>query len=201
MAQFGPAYDFLSAHEGGFQKNPNDKGNYWNGDLVGTNWGISGKYAREHGYTGRMEDLTEDQAMAWFRADFWNGLDEVENQAVASKLLDMRANMGVGTANRIAQQAANNLVEPPTAVDGAWGPDTILTINSADPQALIDQLADVSVAHYQAIVDQDPSQETWLRGWIKRALDVPAVIAGGAGLLLLLLVGGLVWMSNKGRGA
>lgn len=190
MAEFQPALLFVLPHEGGYANNPNDKGGP-------TKYGITQQTAREHGYTGDMRDLPVDVAAEIYGASYWPGLEEVSNQAIASKILDMRVNFGVTGGNRLAQQAANRLVDPPTATDGRWGPDTVETINAADPKALLDELANVSAEHYQAIADRDPSQEVFIRGWMKRALDIPNLVMGGIGLTVLLLIGGALWVMGR----
>ena len=148
-----------------------------------------------------MQDLTLDFAHKIYGAEYWPGLDEVENQAVASKILDLRVNFGVAGGNRIVQMAVNNLVEPPTAVDGRWGQDTLNSVNSCDPAMLLDELATVAAARYQAIANANPTQEVFLRGWLKRALDLPelGIVAGGLGLFVLLGIGALIWISRGGR--
>lgn len=191
MAQIGPALAFVLPHEGGYSNHPSDKGGP-------TNYGITQETARRHGYTGDMRELTLDFAQQIYGAEYWPGLDDVENQAVASKILDLRVNFGVSGGNRIVQQAVNNLVEPPTAVDGRWGPDTLNSVNSCDPAMLLDELATVAAARYQAIADANPAQEVFLRGWLKRALDLPEYVAGGLGLVVLLGIGAAIWLVNRG---
>lgn len=191
MAVLGPALEFVLPHEGGYSNNPADKGG-------ATNFGITEATARRHGYQGDMRDLPQETAESIYAAEYWPGLEAVDNQAVASKIFDLRVNFGVAGGNRVAQQAANQLVDPPTAEDGRWGPDTVATINSADPADMLDELATAAAARYQAIVERDPSQETFLRGWMKRALDLPSYVAGGLGLGLVLIIGGLIWISQRG---
>ena len=161
-------------------------------------YGITAATARAAGYTGPMADLPMDVAQAIYESQYWPGLEEVASQAVASKIFDLRVNFGVAGGNRIAQTAVNNLVDPPTAVDGRWGPDTLASINAADPAAFLDELATAAANRYQAIVDADPTQETFIRGWMKRALDLPALALGGAGLGILLIIGAGLWLYNKG---
>jgi lysozyme family protein len=146
-----------------------------------------------------MRDLPKETAAAIYANEYWPGLDQIINQAVASKIFDLRVNFGVSGGNRIAQQAANVLVDPPTSVDGRWGPDTVDTINAADPSAMLDELATAAAARYQAIVDADPSQETFLRGWMRRALDLPTLAIGGLGLVVLLGIGAALWITKGGR--
>jgi lysozyme family protein len=192
MAAFGPALDFTLPHEGGFSNNPSDKGGP-------TNYGITEATARRNGYQGPMEALPLETAAGIYESEYWPGLDELDSQAVASKIFDLRVNFGVAGGNRIAQMAANELVDPPTTVDGRWGPDTVATINAADPASMLDELATAAAARYQAIVDRDPSQETFLRGWMRRALDLPVLAVGGLGLGFLLAIGATLWFLDRGR--
>lgn len=196
MADLSAALEFVLPHEGGFSNHAADKGG-------ATMWGITEATARRYGYTGPMQELPLEVAEAIYGNDYWPGLEGVTNQAVASKILDMRVNFGVTGGNKLAQAAVNELVEPATAVDGKWGEDTLSSINAADPAALLDALATASAARYQAIAEKDPSQEVFLRGWMKRALDLPtwqAVAAGAGGLLVLLAIGALIFMSGAGKG-
>jgi lysozyme family protein len=191
MADFGPALEFLLPHEGGYSNNPADKGGP-------TNYGITQATARRNGYNGDMRELPQETAAAIYQGEYWPGLEQIQSQAVASKIFDLRVNFGVSGGNRLAQEAANNLVEPPTALDGRWGPDTVATINAADPAAMLDELATAAAARYQAIVDNDPSQETFLRGWMRRALDIPVLAGGAIGLAVLLGIGAALWYLDKG---
>jgi len=192
VAEFAPALSFTLPHEGGYSNNPADKGGE-------TNYGITAATARRNGYGGSMRDLPQEVAARIYEGEYWPGLEMIENQAVASKIFDLRVNFGVAGGNRLAQQAANVLVEPATAVDGRWGPDTVASINAADPSAMLDELATAAANRYQAIVNNDPSQETFLRGWMRRALDVPVMVAGGVGLVVLLGIGATLWYLDKGR--
>ena len=194
MAELDAALEFTLPHEGGYSNNPADSGGP-------TNYGITQATAVRHGYAGNMKELPLEVAKAIYGAEYWPGLEGVTSQAVASKIFDLRVNFGVSGGNRIAQTAVNELVDPPTAVDGRWGPDTLASINAADPGALLNELATAAAARYQAIVDADPSQETFLRGWMRRALDIPVVIGGSIGLLVLLGLGAWLWMQDKRRGA
>ena len=59
MAEFTPALLKTLSHEGGLSMNRHDPGNWYNGQLIGTNYGISGAVARAFGYQGPMADLPQ----------------------------------------------------------------------------------------------------------------------------------------------
>lgn len=190
MAKFADALAFVLPHEGGYSNRPNDAGGE-------TMYGITVATARRNGYLGPMRDLPLSVAADIYEREYWPGLDQIENQAVAAKILDIRVNSGVEAGNRIAQLAANTLVEPPTPVDGRWGPDTVLTINSADPAGMLQALADLSAQRYQHIAQTNPSQMEFLKGWLKRALDLPPLTTT-TGILLLLGLAAVIFIATSG---
>ena len=51
MAEFIPIHNFVIKEEGGYQDMPSDTGNYVDGVLVGTNYGISAPVLKS--YLGR----------------------------------------------------------------------------------------------------------------------------------------------------
>jgi lysozyme family protein len=200
VAEFAPALAFILPHEGGFADNPADPGGR-------TNYGITqatlDAWNRNHeGYPSDVADLDVNQTGDIYEAQYWPGLEGIISQAVASKCLDIRVNFGAGGGTKIIQRAVNTLVDPPTAVDGGFGPDTLDSINAADPAALLQALADAMAAAYQADAAAHPAKAVFLSGWLKRAMDLPTLdlIAGAGGLLLLLFVGGLIYMNGGGRG-
>lgn len=200
MAEFAPALAFILPHEGGFANNPADPGGR-------TNYGITQNTldawnAGHEGYPADVANLDVNQAGDIYEEQYWPGLEGIMSQAVASKCLDIRVNFGVGGGTKIIQRAVNTLVDPPTAVDGGFGQDTLNSVNAADPAKMLQALADGQEAAYRADAAAHPQKQTFLAGWMKRAADLPTldIIAGGAGLLLLLIVGGLIYMSGGGRG-
>ena len=197
MAIFAPALAFVLPHEGGYANNPADKGGATNHGI--TQATLDAWNETHEGYPESVADLGEDDAGAIYEEQYWPGLELVASQAVASKILDMRVNFGVSGGNKIAQQAANTLVDPPTAVDGNWGPDTVLTINTAPEKDMLQALADALTERYKAIAAKDPTQATFLGGWLRRAADIPGIVAGGIGLVALLGIGAAIWLVARGR--
>lgn len=185
MAAFEPALAYVGINEGGYANNPADKGGE-------TMYGITEALARRYGYAGPMRELPKAVADSIYREEFWR-FDGVASQAVATKLLDLVVNFGMGGGVTVAQKAVNDLVEPQVAVDGGWGPDTLDAINTADPAELLEALSQRAAERYKAIVDRDPSQSVFLSGWLKRAMRNPAIV-GGTSLALLIALGVGAWM-------
>lgn len=68
---------FILEREGGFQNNPHDKGNYYNGQLIGTKYGIS---AASWGGQYDIPNLTLDQAKDIYYKHYWvaSGADKLD---------------------------------------------------------------------------------------------------------------------------
>ena len=174
MASFVEALPYLLQDEGGFSDDPKDHGGR-------TNYGITQRtldsFREEHPELGLPEDvadLTEDEAGVIYHTDYWM-FDGIESQRVATKLLDMAANMGLRRAIKILQAAI--MAESgglQLVLDGLLGPHTEQAANSCDETALLHELAVKSAEYYEAIVSREPDQARFLTGWLRRAQKVPA---------------------------
>ena len=190
MANFEDALAYVGVNEGGFQKSPNDPGNWYNGELLGTKWGISAPVAREHGYLGEMSQLPKSFANAIYRSTYWPGLEAITNQAVATKIMDMRVQFGVSGGSKLAQRAANS-VGGSLAVDGAIGPASIAAFNTINASALMMALCDAMENAYLADLAAHPAKAENRDGWLARAARVPSGVylaAAGVSLLGLAIV-------------
>ncbi|HEY2393879.1 MAG TPA: glycosyl hydrolase 108 family protein [Candidatus Angelobacter sp.] len=169
MADFKPAFAFVLQHEDAVRagKVTVDAGGR-------TRFGIAEKFhpeLPEDFFSGPAEDalltaekIEEDQYWKPMR------LDEIGNQAVANKLLDMAVNMGVRQAAVYAQRAVNMLAgSARLAEDGVMGARTLAVVNAVNSDAYEQRLCELSVAHYRHVAAVNPAQAVNLRGWLKRA--------------------------------
>lgn len=117
---FNEAFARVIGHEGKFQDDRNDRGNWTTGkigvgQLKGTKYGISAmSYPNED-----IENLTVERAKFLYKRDFWDRVtgDHLHN-AVVYQLFDAAINHGIGNAIRILQRALG------VADDGDMGPVT-----------------------------------------------------------------------------
>jgi len=95
--------------------------------------------------------------------NFWdaNRIGMIENQDVANWLYDHAVNAG-GRGIRWMQLAAR--VTP----DGAIGTKTLVAINAADPEKLLQRAEDIAGAYRLDRAHEDPSQISFLMSWLKR---------------------------------
>jgi len=120
MSSFDVAFDRVLGHEGRFQNDPQDRGNWTTGvigqgELRGTKFGISSMSYP----TVDIRNLTPERAKIIYRRDFWVqvGGDDM-HAAISYQLFDAAINHGAGNAIRILQRAVD------VAEDGDYGPVT-----------------------------------------------------------------------------
>lgn len=110
MADFEIAHNLTSNFEGGFTNNPNDRGNWVDGKLIGTKYGISAPVLKQ--YLGRtptakeMKDLSKETAKEIYRLNYWVPIkgDEILFQKPANEIYDMAVNSGVSTSIKLSQR-------------------------------------------------------------------------------------------------
>lgn len=145
------ALKLLLRHEGGYVDHPSDPGG-------ATNYGITERVARQHGYTGHMRDLPLQVAIEIYRKDYWSMIkaDQLPG-ALRFHAFDAAVNSGHVQAIKWLQRAAG------VKDDGIVGP---ITIKAA---------ASVSPAKYSAIRLRFMTDlKTWSsfgRGWARRIAD------------------------------
>ncbi len=158
MADFNEAIVKTLAREGGakFTDDPNDPGG-------ATKFGIS-----QRAYPNLdIKNLTEQQAREIYKTDYWNRIrgDDINNQVIAENIFDTAVNMGVRTASRLAQLAADI-----TPVDGIIGSKSLEKLNSIDAPLFLSKFVIAKIARYAAICNRRPESRKYLLGWINRTL-------------------------------
>ena len=145
-------------HEGGYVNHPADKGGP-------TKYGITQKtYPKLD-----IENLTKEQAADIYYRDWYLPLrcNEIADERVALKLLDMAINFGASKAVRLFQQS---LIERGHAIQatGRINAETVAAANKANPEKLLEVIRRRQADRYRAIIAADPSQAVFERGWMNR---------------------------------
>lgn len=169
MTKFDFCIAYVLKNEGGYSDHPNDRGGC-------TNHGITlatARRARDLGIN-TCEDLkamTTQAAKQIYYRFYWK-FGEINDWRVAAKMFDIFVNLRPVSANKIFQRAAN-VCGAPVAVDGFFGPKTVIAINSCNPVHYLEELIDQLHTHYTKIVNNDPTQAVFLLGWLRRADRLP----------------------------
>lgn len=161
MASFKDAVEIVLKNEGGFVNNPLDKGG-------ATNWGITQKVYEA--WKGRpvtvteMKNMPRSDAIAIYKKNYWDkvGGDAIKFYSVALTIFDQAVNRGISAAVKQAQRVAG------VNQDGAIGAQTIAAINKTPESEFLNLFLKESEAAYKTIVSRNPSQEVFLKGWLKR---------------------------------
>lgn len=165
---FDDAFAKLIGHEGGFQNNPKDKGNWTGGKvgvgkLKGTKFGVSAAAFP----TLDIERLTLHQAKQIYREKYWDpaGCEYVPD-VLRFDLFDTAVHTsapGRPTAAVKMLQRAAGAVD-----DGSLGPKTLLAIRNMDPYRLFARF------NGQRLDYSNNNPETWAefgRGWAQRIAE------------------------------
>ena len=162
MADFLKAITKTLAKEGGstITLDPTDRGGL-------TKYGISQK-----SYPAlNIRALTAQQATDIYQRDYWDRIKghAIPSQAVAEAIFDTCVNMGVSAGSRLAQAVVG------ATQDGVIGPRTLASIAAMNEDLFLAKLALVKIARYAEICQKDPSQTTFLLGWLLRTLSTAAL--------------------------
>src|SRR5438270_8975933 len=132
-----------------------------------TRLGIAERFHPELGdafYAAPVEAALE-AAREIYRDDYWRCIrgDDLSDQGIATKLLDMAVNMGVRQAVVLCQRALNVDAVPPIFEDGILGPETLKAINRSEPTSLAAHLRGACSAFYQHLAAVRPESQQYLR--------------------------------------
>lgn len=173
---FLTAFNRTLGHEGGLSNHPADRGGLTKYGITAATWRAYCAEVRPNDLRS-VAEITLEDAQAVYARGYWAplGLDAVEDVDVAAEIFDTAVNCGTGRAAEIAQRAVNLLrreSEATLVVDGRMGPLTRQALNmlvrSGHKKALLAALNFFQGAHYAGIVERDPTQRVFIRGWMKR---------------------------------
>jgi lysozyme family protein len=160
MDMFDVIFDRVLGHEGGYQADPRDRGNWTggevgNGELKGTKYGLAAMTYPELD----IKALTLADARAIYRRDWWNGLFMYRwPRAMQYQMFDAAFNHGIGRANQFLQWAAG--VEQ----DGKVGPATLAAVEAMDVNDLLLRFLAKRLRYFTEVKTWD----AYSRGWARR---------------------------------
>ena len=173
MASVEKALEFVFKQEGGFSDHPADKGGRTKYGVTQATLDAARAKRSDAKYPKDVANLTKEQAVDIYTKDYLpDGFDDIKSQRIGTVILDMSVNSGLGRSATLTQRALC-AIGSTVAVDGSFGPKSLAAVNASDPDALFGAIRNQRVAFYHHIVERDPSQSVFLKGWMNRANDVP----------------------------
>lgn len=166
MAIFSKAYKIVKKHEGGFQSNPKDTGNYFKGVLVGTNKGITPNVLALHlnrdVTKADMLNLSDTVAEQIYKQDYWHGFDELKNQNIANILFDGNVNHGSSRMKNVLKKA---LLKFDKTIDKSdmYKEEGFKVLNKLPSKKLFEQIKVERINLYKSL-----NNPTFEKGWIRR---------------------------------
>lgn len=194
---FLDALDFVLKKEGGYVNHPADRGGP-------TNYGITQKTYEQ--WLGRKVTADDIRLMPLSHAQqiyferYWKpvGGDAIKNFGIALALFDQAVNRGVSTVIKQAQAILG------VTQDGVMGNQTLAKLNAANPNDFLMAFIQRAEQSYRAIVERNPSQAVFLKGWLNRinslASTASQFVSQNKVSIALLLATALLayyYMSNK----
>lgn len=148
---FEQAFSEIIKREGGFSDHVDDPGG-------ATNFGITERVARQHGYAGSMKDLPLSVARQIYKKDYWDRISaDLLPINIRFHVLDAAINSGNGQAIKWLQEAAG------VDQDGVLGAKTLEAAHS------------VTAAKYSSIrlrfMTNLRGWNAFGRGWARRIAD------------------------------
>lgn len=159
MADFHKALKSILKWEGLWSDNPKDKGG-------ATMKGVTlATYRQFFGYGKTKDDLrniTDEELEHIYRVGFWEPMkgDYFANQSLATYIFDWLVNAGTGKI-RTVQECCGLLA------DGKIGQKSLHVFNTK-AKWCFDQIKERRTQFYNKIVENNPSQKVFLRGWLRR---------------------------------
>lgn len=154
-----------------FTNHPNDKGGP-------TKWGIIQKvydaYRLEKGLPKRStkEIEIEEVQDIYFNKYWLPAKCELMEEKLSVVNFDIAVNMGVGRATKFLQTALAVLV------DGDFGNKSVEALKKSNQQEIAKKVIQLRKDFYNKIVENNPSQSVFLKGWLRRVNLVEAYVNG-----------------------
>ena len=191
---FKKAMEHTLQFEGGYANDPDDRGGETFRGISRKNWAMWPGWslidsAKKRGITTAKKinkAFEHDENMqhlvaGFYHENFWEPFQPLEaSERITTKLFDTAVNTGVGRAVRFLQNT-HNILEPntPLMVDGEIGPATITSFGKALKELgaeliFLELFCKTQKNFYTGIVQRNPQQGKFIKGWLRRAAWLPS---------------------------
>lgn len=169
MADWTQAAKITVEHEGGYENNPNDSGNWYNGLNYGTKYGITARDVAIY-FPDRLSDpnciqnLSVSDAMKIYYWGYWKSLySQIDDQSIANKLFDLGVLFGVKEAVKKLQFALGL-----TNIDGDFGNETLNKLNESYAPTILVGFKQAMCELADEIGEKEQHDKEFVNGWKNR---------------------------------
>lgn len=158
------AFDLVLKSEGGYVNDNADHGGETNLGVTRAAWG---EYKGRPIRNGEMRALTRDMVKPFYKARYWDAVRGNDLPAgLDYAVFDFAVNAGPGRAVKFLQRSVG------VREDGILGPVTMAAVQRVKPAEALAQFSDAKASFYKGLVDRDPSQRRFIKGWLARVDQV-----------------------------
>lgn len=157
-------------NEGGYVNHKADRGGP---TKYGVTQGTLSRWLKRPASIDDVKNLTLEEARDIYETNYLTGPRiSTLPEPLMTQMLDMSINHGPKNAIKMLQRVINEAGFGPVDVDGVLGPQSrrhaVDALTAMGPYFL-NALVDERKEFFQAIVENDPSQRVFLKGWLRRA--------------------------------
>lgn len=187
-SEFDKAIVHVLKNEGGLSNDKSDRGGI-------TNYGISYNFlkrasAQEKDLMSKVDlngnkkidsydisNMTKKEAEDIYKEEWWNkyGYGNLDYQPLATKIFDISVNMGPMRAAIILRKACLSFNYPSNMKNSPYlsvrETNFINSLTKKEKDKIIMNIISISIDFYQSLAKNNPSQQKYLKGWIKRARE------------------------------
>lgn len=165
--KYQSAYSFTKKEEGGFVDNPKDKGGTTNKGVtqtVYTSWRL-GQGLKDQSV--RM--ITDEEADQIYRRDYWHGQLDLLHSCLSTAIFDARVNSGPGFVKIEGDTVSMPLI-PLNKRDDMFkfSLSKISNLPALQQLGIALQVINLRERYIYRIVEEDPTQNVFLAGWLAR---------------------------------
>lgn len=171
MADFNILWERVAVEEGGYQNGSKDVGNYCNGQLIGTKYGVSAvNYKEYYGVcptVAQMRNLTKPEGKAIWKKTVWDKIkgDQIKSLGAADLILDAAGGGKTGylnTRQAINKAAGKKLVTETSTM--TFTNAEIAALNSLPEETFLDAFYSVRLGFFK----NNSQYAIYGAGWIRR---------------------------------
>lgn len=205
MADFKRFLPKLLKHEGGFVNDPLDPGGATNKGITLTTF----RLLKPTATVADLMNISDQDVFFIYKNWYWDKIsaNNITHQPLAELIADHAVNAGVTRAVKMLQYLLNTYFQRQLEIDGIMGQKTFSALESAPPALLHSHFLQLRKKYYNyragsAAPDADtsffqnnlrvspaPSQQKFVRGWLRRADSFPVI---GVSIAAVLFAGALM---------